>query len=381
MVDISHYATESDVYFETGITKETIMRVTGMNDSEVTTLINGFLKSAESRIRDALDIPHLVPRELHIGDGETTEFDLGPYDEEIYFDEEVEGCVEIVRACFFGRERRKLPYPKDCDEQTDDATKFGKGTGTTITNDDGKVQAGGYAIKIEFATNRYAYYPSTKDLNQPIDRFDFLSFRIECNTAGITFEFRLYNVDDNYNSAFFKLPKANKSYIINLDMEDNFNSNIDWNNENLYYWELRASGDCTVYLDNFNFNDGWFFTAPSGKLIICRKNIDVLTYEIDYTEDCPPCSGCRYYVTYTYDPFKVTVPENIKSATAQLAGVKLIDHLLGVRESATAFEFEGSTMELLGDRETLYARRGTLLADAKENLSSYGYGWSGTVVR
>jgi len=131
-MDIAHYATESDVYLESGIAKEAIKRITDMNDSEVTTLINGFLKSAEAKIKDLLDIPHLVPRELHLGTGEDDEFQLGPEDECLFFDEEVDDLVESVKHCFFGRTRMKRPYPKDCDEQSDDATKYGVGTGTRL---------------------------------------------------------------------------------------------------------------------------------------------------------------------------------------------------------------------------------------------------------
>jgi len=382
LVDISHYATEEDVYMETGITKEAIIRVTGMNDNEVTTLINSFLKAAESKIKDVLDIPHLVPRELHLADGENWEFDLGPEDEEVFFDEDVQDCVEIAMACFFGRYRKRKPYPKDCDEQTDDKTYFG---GATVTNDAGKAQAGAYAMKIDFTTGVNAFYPVTQDLNKPIDRFGFVSFRAETDTNDVTFELRLYDRNGNYDRAYFKLPKTGRSFIVNLDMEYNFEhgvGTIDWNNVNLYYWEIReATGTATLYLDNFNFNDGWFFTSPSGKLVIVQKVINSITYEFDYTLDCAPACGTPFYVTYTYDPFKVTVPENIKSATAQFAGAKLIDHLLGVRETLTAFEFASDTLMQIPDKETLYARKGYLLARAKENLQDYGFGWSGTVVR
>ena len=73
----------------------------------------------------------------------------------------------------------------------------------------------------------------------------------------------------------------------------------------------------------------------------------------------------------------VIVPENIKTACAQFAGIALIDHLLGVREGYQAFEAED--LIPLTDKENLYAKKGSLLARAKENLRSYGYGWHGTV--
>ncbi|TEU00353.1 MAG: hypothetical protein E3J23_02875 [Candidatus Stahlbacteria bacterium] len=88
--------------------------------------------------------------------------------------------------------------------------------------------------------------------------------------------------------------------------------------------------------------------------------------------------GTTVHITYLYNPFLVNVPENIKTACAQFAGIALIDHLLGIREGYQAFEAED--LLPLTDKENLYAKKGSLLARAKENLRSYGFGWHGSVV-
>jgi len=377
------YADEDDVLYEIGMSKTFIQTYTNLGSSAVTTLINNYLASAEAKIRGLLQIPHVVHRERHLGTGEDEEFDLGPDDEEFYIDYDPADSVELVKACYFKKWRMKLPYPKSCDAHTDDATLLGTGAGTTVANSTAKAQAGTNAMQVTFGTvvNAYAYYPTTQDLNKNIDIFDFVSFRAETDDASTTFELRLYDKDGNYNYAYFKLPKADKSYIVNLDLDDDFlgstGTAIDWDDVNLYYWEVRSDTANTIlYIDNFNFNDEWWFTAPSGKLVISRKVVDPSSpYEIVYSIEEPPALNYPFYVTYTFDPFIVAanIPANIKTAEAQIAGAKLLSYLIGIREENTAFEVEAETGMRLPDRETLYHRRGSLLARAKENLAAYGY--------
>jgi len=83
------------------------------------------------------------------------------------------------------------------------------------------------------------------------------------------------------------------------------------------------------------------------------------------------------HISYLYNPFLVSTPQNIMDACAQYAGIALVDHLLGIREGYQAFEAED--LIPISDKENLYAKKGSLLARAKENLRSYGFGWHGTV--
>lgn len=376
MVDIPEYATEEDVLDESGFTKEMIERITEMDDTEVTNLINRFLLRAESKVKELLNIPHIVPKELHLGDGETDEFDLGPEDEEFFIGEDVEDCVERVINCFFKRVRKQRPYPRVCDEYTDDKTKWDTNASyVQPTNENTIKKAGEYSMHFTFSSILKARYPdvsSDEYIDRSIDMYNFMFFRIRSDTNDVDLTVRLYPADaTTWNEATYTIAKKGKWYLVMLHLDDDFTSDVDWNDDNLYHFEIEVDKACEIYLDNLCFCDDWAFTAPSGKLVIMRKS----------TDECAYPYGYDFYVTYTYDPFKVEVPECIKSATAQLAAVKLVDHLIGIREGMTAFELEGETMIAIPDKETLYARKGSLLARARENLAAYGYGWESTVAK
>lgn len=87
--------------------------------------------------------------------------------------------------------------------------------------------------------------------------------------------------------------------------------------------------------------------------------------------------GATVHVSYLYNPFLVSTPQNIKVACACIAGIALVNHLLGVREGYQALEAED--LIPISDKENLYAKKGSLRARASENLRSYGYGFHGTV--
>jgi len=89
--------------------------------------------------------------------------------------------------------------------------------------------------------------------------------------------------------------------------------------------------------------------------------------------------GDTIHITYLYNPFLISPPQNIKDACAQFAGIAIVDHLLGIREGYQALEAED--LIPISDKENLYAKKGSLLARAKENLASYGYGYHGTAAR
>ena len=87
--------------------------------------------------------------------------------------------------------------------------------------------------------------------------------------------------------------------------------------------------------------------------------------------------GATVHISYIYNPFLVSVPENIKTACACYAGIKVVNHLLGIREGYQALEAED--LIPIMDKENLYGKKGSLNALAKENLRSYGFGWHGSV--
>ena len=377
MSGIPTYASEEDVIDESGFTKASIERITGLDDTQVTNLINRFLLKSESKVQDLLVIPHIVPKELHLGDGENVEFDLGPDDEEFYIGDEVENLVDRVINVYFGNCRKKKPLPKLCDEYTDDKTEWDTGaTYMQPTNENTIKKAYNYSMKFIFtALILKARYPDvTSDIyiDKNIDMYNFMFFRVRSNTDNVVLTVRLYSTDSaTYNSTTYTIAKKGKWYLVMLHLNDDFSTDIDWNTENLYHFEIEVDQASQIYVDNLCFCDDWAFTAPIGKFVVMKKS----------TEDGSYASGYPFYVTYSYDPFRTKVPEFINGATAKFAAARLIDHLLGVREGVTAFEFQSDSMMGVPDKESLYARKGSLIASAKGDLRSYGFGWEGVVVK
>jgi len=235
----------------------------------------------------------------------------------------------------------------------------------------GPIISGERTMHITYAGVGYVRYPSTQDLNRNIDIYDFVSLRIRSSSSARTFTLRLYDKDGvNYNYVAFTVDKTNVWYIKHFDLEEDFTGAIDWDDINLYHWELHSDGACVIDLDNLNFNDSWFVTVPQGKFCIAH----------DMDED-PPSDGYPFFVTYSLNPFVISTPYNIKEATAKIAGAKLLSWLIGVRERDTAFLVQGNTMIPVPDRETMNAAWMRLNAEAKELLAEYGFGWEFEPVR
>jgi len=366
------YCEEDDIYLATGMTKEVIERVTEKTDDQIKDMIEGFIIDAEDDIRDQLGLPHVCALEKHLGTGEDDEFQLGQEDSNFYINIDVEDCVELIRACFFLGVKKKLPYPRNCDDLSEDYTEWDDSAGYKQPTNEALIkQAGKYSMEFDFTgATKKARYPDVDSsiyIDKNIDIYSYMCLRVRSSVANTTITIRLYNEAGSYNTATYLAVTANKWYLVMLDLDEDFNTTIDWDDSPLYYFEIEVDKACTLYADNINFNDDWCFTAPSGKLVIMRKSTDE-----------PPADGYEFIVTYTYDPFKVSVPQNIKEATALYAGAKLIDNLIGIRQSMMAFEAESLTS--IPDKESLYITRTTMLAKADKKLADYGFGWSGTII-
>lgn len=362
------YATESDVYDNSGLTTTIVQLVTGKSEADVTTLINGFLTKATGDVKEDLGINLTIHRELHLGDGESNIFSLGPEDERQYFDYDVEDNLDRIRRVWFGYEKKKLPYPKDCDLTETIAALCGN-SNCTITDETTTFKAGVNSTKLVFSSSGYMEYPSAQDLNLLIDQFPYVSFWLRTDDASITFTLRLYDKDGNNNEYAFTLDKANVWYDVHLKIDDFDTANIDWETVRLYYFRLYASAACTAYLDNFNFNDGWMFTAPEGLFIV--------SVDGDNSGDEAPTDGEPFFLSYTYDPFKSSTPSYIEEATALKAGIKLIDHLRGKRYADTFLKLriEPNIMNIegTGTPYSLMAVRTKLEERYKECLNKYGF--------
>jgi hypothetical protein len=265
------YCDENDVYDESGFDSNIIQTLSGRSVAQVTTLVDKFIVEAEKQINDLLAVPHTVHREFHVGTGEDDEFDLGASDEiGLYTEYDPEDKTVMAYACWFGGIRKKRPYPEDSD-QTESIASLCTGTNVTITNDIINEQAGVNCLSMVFSAAGYVRYPSAQNLNKNIDIFHFLSSRVYCSSKTVDITLRLCDKDGNYNYAIFGVDKEDMWYLKHFDLEEEFTGNIDWDDTNLYYWEIHVNGACTLLIDNLNFNHGWFFTAPSGKLVIAHR--------------------------------------------------------------------------------------------------------------
>jgi hypothetical protein len=365
------YATPTDVYNASGFAADALKRILEMDDDELEDLINDYLLEAEGYVKEAVDIPSVMAFEVHRGTGEDDEFDLGDDDELFVNSITVTNCIELVKACFFEGRKKKLPFPKDCDTPTDDYSLWDS-TGYTQPSDESTiVKAGDVSMKFDWSggagTARYPDVSSDEYIDENIDIFSFMFLRLRASVANVTVTIRLYDADGNYNEATFLITKANHWYKAMLDLDEDFTSTINWDDTNLMYLTISVDKACTLYADNLNFNDDWCFTAPSGKLLIMHRSVDE-----------PAPDGFQFMVTYTYDPFKASVPKLINSATKRFAAAKVVEHLIGVRESFVTYESED--LDLIPDKEALYAKKGSLEAAAKADLRKYGYGWSGAPI-
>jgi len=104
-------------------------------------------------------------------------------------------------------------------------------------------------------------------------------------------------------------------------------------------------------------NYPWSWTTPNGYITFAN----------------PLSDGTVVIITYSYDQYAVTVPKNVKKASQCFAGQALIEHLIGLRQSITAFEAEGDSGERIPDKEALFNTRTMLQKMAKDALNSIGY--------
>jgi hypothetical protein len=155
----------------------------------------------------------------------------------------------------------------------------------------------------------------------------------------------------------------------------------------------------TVYLGNYDesyVGNGSLNVqgCVSAIISVCANGVRVKTTDDDYgwtwthsatedyiTFDSDLSDGTTVTINYEYDPFAVSVPNNIRKASKCLAGAALVEHLVGLRQSHTAFVAEGDSGERIPDREALMYTSNRLKKMAEEALNSYGYGWNFDVVR
>ena len=375
----SPYSTEADVYLYSGLSSALIQTVTGKSPAEVTTLITEKIAKADSKIRNAVRVPIIVHRELHVADGEKRVFLLGPEDENLdLFDYNATSEVQEVFAVYIDGVKTHMPYPKDCYSQTNNNASDYSTSNCAITgvaNSVAPLRVGTYYLSCVYSAAGYIQYPSAGNLNKNIHYFSFASFILQTDNASRKFTLYLYNVNGNANMYEFSLPKANMRFIVSINL-NSMTGSVDWSDNNMYYWRLYSDGACTVQLDGFNFNDGFMWTYPYGELIYTE------TDELSTGEGNEGMlgEGVKLHVTYSFDPFLSSTPEYIKSASARLAGAYLWDHMKGFVQAKYKLELSGDTEEPIPQRDVMERTIQRLINEAKEDIAEYGYGYVGGVV-
>lgn len=370
------YSTESQVLEAAGLTSARIQIITGLSSSDVTTMISNFIAWADQTIQDWVRLPMVVRRELHLGDGESDQWDLGPEDEDYSIEYDPTGDVQNVYAIYYRNRRKKLPYPKDdCDLGTENESSSWSSDNCTLSDVTSPVVCGTYALQGVFSAAGYMEYPSGQDLNRNIDIFNWIAFQFRTSDASQTYTIRLYDRSGNFNSYDFTVHQASVWYVIMVKIDD-FSGSVNWNNEHLYYLQIRSGGGTpTVQVDNLNFNDGVMWAIPQGDIYHMHQ----LTPIYSSRSGTLP-NGYDFYVTYSFDPFNTTVPANIAEASACLAGVKIYDYLLGRRVEVTGFIIQADEGAVKSDKFSMEITRSRLLKRAKELVGQYGYGFdSGTI--
>lgn len=356
------YSTEDQVYEATGMNTTIVQNLSGKSAAQVTTLIGNYISQADKRIQRVLKTPITIRKEYHEFDEHFT-VELGPHEDqlEFYSSYDPANCVEEVFAIYDSAGRKKLPYPKNCDDLTESHSSMA-GSNVTLSTETSTKKCGTASIKAVFSAAGSFNFPSTHNLDKNIDPWDFIGFWFRTSDTSATFTIKLFDKDGNYTSKTFTCTLANTWQIIRLELDDFTDSggDIGWEDTLLQYIQIESDKVCTVHFDNFNFNGGVFWTFPEG--LICWSDPD---------DDSPSIS---INVTYSYDPCKASVPIDIAEASAKLAGVLLLDYIIGCRQRVTAFSQGSQDLDNNPDRETLEVTRGRLKREAEEALAGFGFG-------
>lgn len=430
------YCNENNVYDECGMDAQIVKDMSGKNDAQVTSLINGYIVSVEGKINDRLGIPITQHRELHRGTGEDDEFQLGCEDELGFFTVDVAMKVLKAYACYFSRRRMKLPYPKECDLCEKAYDWSGVVSNCTVTDDDGSAltaDASEGASSIAVASGAI-FEEGDRILVKDGNNSEYVVVKsVDGNTVTITGELRHSyttaasakaigpvicgdkTVKLTFSAAgYARYPRTSDNRYINknIDIFDFVSLRVKCDNAaavitiKLYdkdgncnpatfsvdkanVWYFRSFDIDNDFTGSIDWDDTYLYYVEVAADRACAVWIDNLNFNDEWSithpkgvlcvsrkyTDEPKSSGYQLYVTYTYNPYLHVIPYNLKEAAAKLAAVKLLDFLTGIRQRDIAFSGLGDTMVTRPDRDQLYYTRKRLLQEAEQCLADIGYGW------
>lgn len=356
------YSTESQVYEATGMTSAIVQSLGKTNDANaVSNQVNNYIAQSDQRIKRLLGIPYTVRKEFHTFHEQHT-CQLGPEEDnfEFFGDYNPENLVEKIFAVYISGGRMKLPYPKNCDDLTESKTGWASVLNTTVDDNNTIVKCGTKSISAVFsAAGSFKY---TSHLEKNIEAWDYIGFWIYVTDSTATFTITLEGEDGYSTSSTFTATANNSWQIVRLYIEDFTKGTgfVEWDYDNkLQHITIASSKATTLYFDNFCFNDGIFWTAPAG--LMCWS-----------VPDTDP-SDMEVMVTYSFDPFKSTVPVDIAQASAKMAGILLLEYLIGCRQRITAFAQGSTDIDNTPDRETLEFTKARLEREITEILAGTGF--------
>jgi hypothetical protein len=215
-------------------------------------------------------------------------------------------------------------------------------------------------------------FPKNKNFNRRIYPWFYCGFYFMTDTPSANFQFRMVRNTGSYYYGNFVASSVGSSLAytwvpIMLSIRrfqfanvygEGAQPDFNWILTPTQYIEITADRPCQFWIDNFSFNDGFFATYPEGTISWCMP------------EWYP--SG-RISVTYSFDPYLVSVPPALLEASSKLAGVLLIDWAIGKRQMAIAFEELSDTLAESPDKVTLENTRRRLETEAYSALETLGY--------
>jgi len=472
---LGYWSTEDQVYSVTGMSSNVVQKMSGKTVSEVTAFIQNFIKTSDQRIRHRMGLPYTIRKEFHVFHFNEQFREFGPAEDQYEFFDYYDPTdrVEKVFAIYSNKKRMKYPFPKNCDDLTEDTTVVSTETAIDnmqwdITGDSVSIETvigftgytncvpadigdvvlmdasptpipigtlysydninqiwtitvsintlipagsvlstdtlghGGITVTDSIFSNNSTIlmkditdfmagtaslktivagsnggsilFPKTQNLQKQQYPWDYLSFWMKTSDPNAKFTFRMYDVlgrsvsqefycgNNNFNMTLgFNPALTNAWQIVALKFMcmTGYAGGVNWVFVPVQYFTIEVDRPCTFWIDNLNWNDGIFFTAPKGLLCWARSEISAIADELE--------------VTYSFDPFKQEVPEDISFGSAKMAGILLLEYLIGIRQRSTAFTQSSDALATSPDKETLEFTKARLEREVDEFLSGIGF--------
>lgn len=393
---LGYWSTEALVYQATGMSSNVVQKMGNLSPIAVTNLIQGYIQTSDQRIRHLMGIPYTVRKEFHVFHFNEQFREFGPWEDEYEFFDyyDPRDRVEKVFAIYSNKRRMKYPFPKNCDDLTEDTTVISSESGidgmqwnvddvphnptptTTLTKDITDFMAGTASLKCVVAnsTGGMIIFPKTKNLAKAQYPWDYIAFWMKTSNPNAVFTFHMYDVlgrhvtqtfwcgNNDFNKTLvFNPALANTWQIVALKfmIMQGYAGGANWVFVPVQYFTIEVDRACTFWIDNLNWNDGIFFTAPKGLLCWSRSEISAIADELE--------------VTYSFDPFKQEVPVDISLGSAKMAGILLLEYLIGIRQRATAFTQSSDNLQAFPDKETLEFTKARLEREIESFLGGIGF--------